>query len=233
MGRSRADANDLQSRLRPWFEGEKAWLFNAQHDVLSFSGRRIFGFDMTHILDNQEVRTPALMYLYHRLDELLTGDPVLIFMDEGWKLLQDATFSDYIVDKMKTIRKLNGIVGFGTQSAADIARAPQSHTLIEQSATNIHFPNPRADEESYIRRFGLTAKEFNFIRNTPPERRTFLIKHGNDSVIARLDLSAMPDIVKVLSGRKETVEACAALRARLGEDPAAWLPEFCGWERAA
>ena len=102
----------------------------------------------------------------------------------------------YIVDKMKTIRKLNGIVGFGTQSAADIARAPQSHTLIEQSATNIHFPNPRADEESYIRRFGLTAKEYNFIRNTPPERRTFLIKHGNDFVIARLDLSAMPDIVQ-------------------------------------
>jgi type IV secretion system protein VirB4 len=232
MGRSRADANDLQSRLRPWFEGEKAWLFNADRDVLSFSGRRIFGFDMSNILDSQEVRTPALMYLYHRLDELLTGDPVLIFMDEGWKLLQDPTFSGYIVDKMKTIRKLNGIVGFGTQSAADIARAPQSHTLIEQSATNIHFPNPRADEESYIRRFGLTAKEYTFIRNTPPERRTFLIKHGNDSVIARLDLSAMPDIVKVLSGRKETVEACAALRARLGEDPAAWLPEFCGWERA-
>mgnify|MGYP002141557858 CR=1 FL=1 len=58
---------------------------------------------------------------------------LLIFMDEGWKLLQDPVFSNYIVDKMKTIRKLNGIVGFGTQSAADIARSPQSHTLIEQS----------------------------------------------------------------------------------------------------
>ncbi|MFU0505737.1 VirB4 family type IV secretion/conjugal transfer ATPase [Pseudaminobacter sp. NGMCC 1.201702] len=233
MGRARPDANDLQSRLRPWFEGEKAWLFNAARDVLSFSGQRIFGFDMTHVLDSEDVRTPALMYLYHRLEELFTGDPVLIFMDEGWKLLQDPTFSAFIVDKMKTIRKLNGVVGFGTQSAADIVRAPQSHTLIEQSATNLHFPNPRADEESYRHRFGLTAKEFAYIRNTPPEQRTFLIQHGNDSVIARLDLSAMPDIVKVLSGRKETVEDCAALRARLGDDPAAWLAEFCGWGPAA
>lgn len=41
MGRARSGANDLQSRLRPWFEGEKAWLFNAPRDVLSFSGRRI------------------------------------------------------------------------------------------------------------------------------------------------------------------------------------------------
>ncbi len=231
VGRSRADANDLASRLRPWIDGEKAWLFNAQHDVLSFSGRSVFGFDMTSILGNEDIRTPALMYLYHRLDELLNGDPVMFFMDEGWQLLMDETFSHFIIDKMKTIRKLNGIVGFGTQSAADIAKAKASHTLIEQSATNIHFPNPRADEESYIKRFGLTVKEFNFIKNTPPEKRTFLVKHGNDSVIARLDLSKMPDLVKVLSGRKETVEECAALRERYGDEPENWLAEFCGWER--
>ncbi|RUV70517.1 VirB4 family type IV secretion/conjugal transfer ATPase [Mesorhizobium sp. M5C.F.Cr.IN.023.01.1.1] len=231
VGRSRADANDLHARLRPWIDGEKAWLFNAQHDVLSFSGRSVFGFDMTNILGNEDLRTPALMYLYHRLDELLNGDPVMFFMDEGWQLLMDETFSAFIVDKMKTIRKLNGIVGFGTQSAADIAKAKASHTLIEQSATNIHFPNPRADEESYIKRFGLTVKEFNFIKNTPPERRTFLVKHGNDSVIARLDLSTMPDLVKVLSGRKETVEECAALREKYGDEPENWLAEFCGWEK--
>jgi len=231
VGRSRADANDLASRLRPWIDGEKAWLFNAQHDVLSFSGRSVFGFDMTSILGNEDIRTPALMYLYHRLDELLNGDPVMFFMDEGWQLLMDETFSHFIIDKMKTIRKLNGIVGFGTQSAADIAKAKASHTLIEQSATNIHFPNPRADEESYIKRFGLSVKEFNFIKNTPPEKRTFLVKHGNDSVIARLDLSKIPDLVKVLSGRKETVEECAALREQYGDEPENWLAEFCGWER--
>jgi type IV secretion system protein VirB4 len=230
IGRSRADPSDLHARLRPWIEGEKAWLFNAPFDVLALNRRRVFGFDMTSVLDNEEVRTPALMYIYHRLDELLDGNPAMIFMDEGWRLLRDPTFSEFIIDKMKTIRKLNGIVGFGTQSAADITRAPASHTLIEQSSTNIHFPNPRADEESYIKRFGLTAKEFNFVRNTPPERHTFLIKHGNDSVIARLDLSAMPDLIKVLSGRKETIEECARLRDAFGDEPAAWLSTFCGWE---
>ncbi|MEI8703435.1 VirB4 family type IV secretion/conjugal transfer ATPase [Mesorhizobium sp. ISC15] len=231
VGRSRADAHDLHSRLRPWIDGEKAWLFNAPHDVLSFSGRNVFGFDMTSILLTEDLRTPALMYIYHRLDELLTGDPVMFFMDEGWQLLSDETFSNFIVDKMKTIRKLNGIVGFGTQSAADITRAKAAHTIIEQAATNIHFPNPRADEDSYIKRFGLTVKEFNFIKNTPPEKRTFLIKHGNDSVIARLDLSTMPELVKVLSGNKKTIEECAALREKYGDEPENWLAEFCGWER--
>ncbi|OWV96916.1 VirB4 family type IV secretion system protein [Rhizobium sp. R693] len=229
-GRSRAGPDDLHARLRPWIEGEKAWLFNAPRDVLSFSERRVFGFDMTNILDNDDLRTPALMYIFHRLDELLDGNPVMIFMDEGWRLLKDQIFSDFIVDKMKTIRKLNGIVGFATQSAADIVRSPAAHTLIEQSATTIHFPNPRADEESYIHRFGLSAKEFGFIRNTPPEKRSFLIKHGHDSVIARLDLDSMPDLIKVLSARKETIEECALLRKQHGDDPSGWLARFCGWE---
>lgn len=229
-GRTRANANDLPSRLRPWIDGEKAWVFNSNRDVLDFSSTTVFGFDMTNILDIPEVRTPVLMYLFHRFDEMLNGDPVMFFMDEGWKLLQDEEFSSFIVDKMKTIRKLNGLVGFGTQSAADITKAKASHTIIEQSALNIHFPNPRADEESYIKRFGLSIKEFQYIKNTAPESRTFLIKQGNDSVISRLDLSGMPDLIKVLSANKTTLDECDALRDKHGNDPKHWLPIFCNWE---
>lgn len=230
MGQARADANDLAARLRPWYDGDKDWLFNAERDGLSFGDARVFGFDMTSILVNDELRIPTLMYIYHRLDELLAGDPVMYFMDEGWHLLQDETFSAFIVNKLKTIRKLNGIVGFGTQSAADIVKASAAHALIEQTATHIHFPNPHADEDSYIKRLNLTVKEFDFIKNTPAEKRAFLIKHGNDSVIARLDLGGMPDMIKVLSGTKKNVDECTRLRAELGDDPAVWLPVFCGSE---
>jgi type IV secretion system protein VirB4 len=68
----------------------------------------------------------------------------------------------------------------------------------------------------------------NWIRSTVPESRSFLIKHGQDSVVARLNLRAMPDLIKVLSGRTETVAELDALRARVGDDPAAWLPIFLG-----
>jgi type IV secretion system protein VirB4 len=230
VGRSRSNADDLHSRLRSWIDGDKAWLFNAADDLLSFEGKQVFGFDMTHILANDDTRTPALMYLYHRLDALLDGSPVMFFMDEGWRLLMDETFSEFIVTKMKTIRRFNGIVGFGTQSASDIVRAKAARTLIEQSPTHIHFPNPRADEESYIDSFGLSRREFSFLKSTAPETRTFLIKHGTDSVIAKLDLSGMPGLIKVLSGRKECLEEFDALRAECGDDPKLWLARFCGSE---
>ncbi|MGZ7870438.1 VirB4 family type IV secretion/conjugal transfer ATPase (plasmid) [Methylobacterium radiotolerans] len=226
-GRIRATDDDLTSRLEGWIRPEqRGWLFANPTDTFDVS--RIFGFDMTSVLDDPAVRTAALMYLFHRIEEMLTGEPVMIFLDEGWRLLDDAVFAHFIKDKLKTIRKQNGIVGFGTQSAADIVRSGSANTLIEQTSTNIFFPNAKADDESYRRAFRLSGREVRWIRETVPESRSFLIKHGQDSVIAKLDLGGMPDLIKVLSGRTETVEELTRLRARVGDDPADWLPHFMG-----
>jgi len=226
-GNMRAGDDDLYARLQPWIKQEqRGWLFNNHDD--SFSMASIFGFDMTSVLDDPTTRTAALMYIFHRLEELLDGSPVMIFLDEGWRLLDDEVFAYFIKDKLKTIRKQNGIIGFGTQSAADIVKSKSANTLIEQTSTNIFFPNPKADDESYGAAFRLSAREVKWIRTTGPESRSFLIKHDQDSVIARLNLRTMPDLIKVLSGRTETVLELDALRAKLGDDPAHWLPVFLG-----
>lgn len=230
-GRLNAGVGDLPGRLREWTDRDnKGWLFNNPTDELDFS-QTIIGFDMTQILSDPRTRTAALLYVFHRIQEVLNGDPALIFLDEGWKLLDDPVFTAYIKDMLKTIRKQNGIMGFGTQSAADVVNSSIANTLIEQTQTNIFFPNAKADVSSYREYFGLTAKEFRYIKEADKNSRTFLIKHASDSIIARLDLSKMPDIVKVLSGRTETVREARVLRERYGNDPADWLPYFCGWKR--
>ena len=59
-----------------------------------------------------------------------------------------------------------------------------------------------------------------------PASRCFLVKHGRDAVIARLDLSGMQDVISVLSGRAETVLACERIRTEVGDNPAIWLPRY-------
>ncbi len=226
-GRIQAGEGDLASRLEPWIRtDQKGWLFNNAAD--RFSVTHIFGFDMTRVLDDPVIRTAALLYIFHRIEELLDGDPVMIFLDEGWRLLDDDVFASFIKDKLKTIRKQNGIIGFGTQSASDIVRSKAANTLIEQTSTNVFFGNSKADDESYRKAFHLSEREIRWIRETVPEARSFLIKHGGDSVIAKLDLASMPDLIKVLSGRTETVAELHALIARVGSDPKDWLPIFTG-----
>lgn len=231
-GRLKSGLGDLADRLKEWTSGDKGWLFNNEADLLDFSGS-VIGFDMTDVLSDKRTRTAALLYMFYRIEEILDGRPSMIFLDEGWRLLDDEVFAGFIKDWLKTIRKMNGIVGFGTQSAADVVRSDLRNTIIEQTSSNIFFPNAAADEESYRRAFGLSEKEFRFIKQADKSSRTFLIKHAQDSIIARLDLSAMPDLVKVLSGRPDTVRECEELRKLHGDEPGAWLPYFCNWNQPA
>jgi type IV secretion system protein VirB4 len=225
-GGRRPASNDLAARLAPWHgSGDYAWLFDNEDDALDLSARTI-GFDLTQILDDPSARTPAMMYLFHRVEQRLDGTPSIIVIDEGWKALDDEVFVQRIKDWEKTIRKRNGIVGFCTQSAHDALESRISSAIIEQAATQIFMINPKAQEAEYCGGFGLTSHEFDLVRSLPDSSHCFLIKHGADSVVARLNLSGMPDLLKVLSGRESTVRELDILRERYGDAPAAWLPHL-------
>lgn len=227
-GAQRPEPGDLASRLAPWVgDGANAWLFDNVEDKLDLDAR-VIGFDMTALLDTPALRTPAMMYLFHRIDERLDGSPAMILIDEGWKALDDAVFAARIRDWLKTLRKRNAMVGFATQSARDALDSRISTAIVEQTATMIFTPNSRARPEDYCDGFGLTAHELELIRALPANSHCFLVRHANDSMVVRLDLSAMPEILYVLSGREANVRRLDTLRANLGDDPALWLPQLTG-----
>jgi type IV secretion system protein VirB4 len=225
-GGHRPTANDLWSRLRPWWgDGERAWLFDNARDKTDLTAEAV-GFDMTQILDDPALRSPAMMYLFHRVEERLTGSPAIIVVDEGWKALDDDVFVRRIKDWEKTIRKRNGIVGFATQSAQDALESRIASAIIEQAATQIFMANPKARADDYIGGFGLTPHEFELVRTLPDNAHCFLVKHGNDSVVARLNLTGEQDLLTILSGRERTVRLLDEIRAETGDDPAEWIPRL-------
>ncbi len=223
QGAGRPAAGDLAHRLGAWLgDGERAWLFDNEADTLAITATSI-GFDMTQILDDAVSRTPAMMYLFHRVEERLDGMPTIIIVDEGWKALDDDVFVARIKDWEKTIRKRGGIVGFATQNARDALDSKVGPAIIEQAATQIFMPNAKAQPLDYRDGFGLSEHEFDLVRTLPDTSHCFLVKHGNDSVIARLDLTGLDRILTVLSGRESSVRRLDALRSRLGDDPVDWL----------
>lgn len=221
------DDNGLHARLSRWCRGGAlGWLFDNAEDNFSLEGSPIFGFDVTDFLDNEETRTPTIMYLFHRIEKLIDGRRLIIFMDEFWKLLLDDYFEDLVQNKLKTIRKQNGFLVMFTQSPRDALRSKISHSLIEQTATKIFLPNPGADYEDYVNGFKLTVREFEIIKDLGEKSRQFLIKQGQNSVVAELNLRGFDDELAVLSGNTATSLLAEKLVAELGEDPSKWLPEF-------
>ncbi len=232
-GSRRPQPGDLADRLAAWIGsetgdgGENGWLFDNAVDRLDLN-QRVLGFDMTALLENPKLRTPTMMYLFHRIEERLDGEPTMILIDEGWKALDDEVFAARIRDWLKTLRKRNALVGFATQSARDALESRISTALVEQTATMIFMPNSRARAEDYCDGFGLTEHEFALIRSLPAHSRCFLVRQPDASVVVRLDLSNAPEVLTILSGREASVRKLDKLRAELGDEPADWYPALTG-----
>ena len=217
----------IASRLRRWERGGPlGWVFDNESDDIGI-GAKFIGYDMTDFLDNEEIRTPLMAYLFFRIEQLIDGRRIIIVIDEFWKALQDDGFRDLAQNKLKTIRKQNGLMLFATQSPRDAIVSPIAHTLIEQCPTQIFLPNPRGDRADYIDGFKLTEREFELVsRELSVESRRFIVKQGHNSVVAELKLNGFNDELAILSGRTANVELADAIQVELGASNEAWLTAF-------
>ncbi len=222
-----AGDNSLKARLKKWTAGQPlGWVFDNPRDTQDFTCTNIFGYDYTEFLDDPEVRTPIMAYLLHITESLITGDPFIYFMEEFWKPLMDDMFSDFALNKQKTIRKQSGLGVFVTQSPSDVLGHRIGKTMVEQSVTQIFLPNPKADYDDYVKGFKVTEAEYNIIRNLGDASRMFLVKQGHRSAVVKFDLGGMNDILNVISGTTDNVELLDSIRAEVGDDPKVWLPIF-------
>ena len=216
----------LAGRLKMWHSGgAQAGLFDNDIDIVDFSIGTSFGFEMGEVLKERISLAPTLLYLFHRISLSLDGTPTIIVLDEAWALIDNKIFGSRIRDWLKTLRKLHGKVAFATQSVEDATNSAISETLIQQTATQIFLPNPKATD-AYRKAFMISDREFNLLKTTDPGSRFFLVKQGKDVVVARIDLSGMDEVINVLSARAETVAMLDEVRAAVGDEPENWMAAF-------
>ena len=206
--------------------GQLAWVLDNPMDTINLHDGRIFGFDDTDFMEDEEVLAPVTLYLLHLTESLLDGRRFIYVMAEFWKRLQLPVFADFAVNKQYTIRKQNGFGIFDTQSPAQILKTSHVAAMVEQSATQIYLPNPRADFDDYVNGFKLTEKEFDTIRSLGEASRQFLVRQGHRSGVVQLDLGPLGDLLDILSTSLDNVELLDDIRAEVGDAPEVWMPIF-------
>ncbi|WGT63700.1 VirB4 family type IV secretion/conjugal transfer ATPase [Variovorax paradoxus] len=226
------DPEGVHARLRRWCASERgdyAWVFdNDRDDVAPLLARHaLVGFDVTDFLDNEIVRAPLTLYLFHLVNRMVDGRPLVCWMDEFAKLLSDPAFAKFAKNGLETWRKKNANIATFTQSTSHVLDSGIARAIVEQTPTKILFPNPEADYDEYTRGFNLTDREFALIKHElEPGSRQFLIKQNHVSVVAQLDLRGFDDALHVISGRTGNVRLMRELIAHCGPDPGQWLPPF-------
>jgi type IV secretion system protein VirB4 len=170
-----------------------------------------------------------MRYLLNRTKAMLDGRRFIWVFDEWWKALRDESLAGLSEDQGRTVRKQDGLMLLATQDPHEALKSAAGKASIKQCATLILLRNPIADREDYVDGLKLTEAEFELIRTLPEDTRRFLVKQGEHSALAELDLGALQAELKVLSGTPDRAAMVEQLVSEVGEAPERWLPLF--WER--
>lgn len=228
------ESSELGQRLSKWCRtqtrvGSNAWVLDNAVDTTDFSTNWLFAYDYTEFLGDEECGPIVMAYLLEAADTLLNGDPFFFVMNEFAKIIsaKSPVLLEFARDKQTTIRKLNGIGIFITQSPSQLIGHPIAATIREQCVTQVFLANPSANEDDYVKEFKLSPTEFKHIKGFSQESRQFLVKQGERSAICRLNLNGFDDDLTVFTTTPATYGVLDDLREELGsDDPNVWLAPF-------
>ncbi|MCZ8411287.1 VirB4 family type IV secretion/conjugal transfer ATPase [Achromobacter dolens] len=226
---------NLRERLERWCVGhENGWVFDNATDALDFNNNTLFGFDLTEFLEEGPVRDAALTYLLYRTDQINDGSRRFLYaFDEVQHPLKVPYFQSFIQDSNRTVRKKDGVFAFATQEPDAITQTPVGKTMIQQSATVVYLPNDKATAADYIDGFKLTAAEFKMVQELGEFSRQFVVKQGDSTVTAMLDLHQCQDALLVFSGSADMAAIAEKAVEERGPEPEQWLPLYLERARAA
>lgn len=215
------DTHGAGVRLDRWCRNHQmGWAFDGEEDEVAIAARmmggtRMFGFDLTSILDNSQVITPAAQYLLYRIMSVSDGRRGILSMDECQAYIPHEAFMELTENGIRRGRKNNWVIILSTQHPEDLMVGTFGTVIIEDVQTKIFFRNPEAHEDVYRDKLKLSEGEFRAITERMlPGSRQCLIKRPDGSVIIDFDLSPIKQYVGILSSRKNTVRYAEELRQR-------------------
>lgn len=223
--------NNIAERLGKWVkDGAYANIFDNENDSFSIEGARIFGYEMKHVMGNDVVLGAMSMYIFHRIDiSMSKAEPFIVVVEEGQLYVKNQINLTMLKKVLTSYRRRNGMMIFVTPTPEIITK---DDDLIAQFKTSILLPNDKANSKTYKgsednNGLGCTDAEFDWVVNTSPNLRQFMVKNSHDSVISKLDLSNMPEVIPILSGNEVRHNI---LKGILEKNPNAkfseWVNEF-------
>ena len=133
---------------------------------------------------------PALMYLFHEIEQLFDGRPTQLVLDEAWLFLRHQLFKKQQQEWLKTTRKKNVACIYATQEIADAAKSDIASTILQQCHTKIYLPDEEAtapaSKEMY-RAFGLSESEIELVARSQ-KKRDYFYKSSLGTRLFRLDM---------------------------------------------
>jgi type IV secretion system protein VirB4 len=220
--------DSLFTRLSPWChatEGRYAYIFDNMPGVLpDISKLTRVAFDVTKFAKEGYEPSEALFTHIFFLKATMkrAGRLLMSIVEEFWLPLKYRITREDIEGTLAAGRKAGEFMVLVSQQPEQAIASPVFPQIRSLTATKIYLPDPEAEWAAY-ERCNMTPKEFEEFKKLSKSSRKFLIKQGNQSAFATLDLYGFQDEMVVISSTPENILLMEQCIAEYGEDPDAWL----------
>lgn len=148
----------------------------------------IVGIDIGELLKlDARISTPIIKCLLNKIDLAANRKiPTLLFIEEGWMILDNPTYRGEVKNWLKTMRKKVVSIIFISQSLSDISNSEIRDVILESCPTKIYLPNEQAHTEivrgQYLS-FGLNEKEIDLIAEATPKQHYYVTQPAGKRLI--------------------------------------------------
>ncbi len=172
-----SDREVIEALTHYTVSGSMGILLDAEEDTLDLAD--FVTFEMDEIMNKGDKNLiPVLLYIFHRIEKALTGQPALVLIDEGWQMLSHPVFNKKIKEWLKVFRKKNCAIVLATQSLSDAKNSGILDVLVESCPTKILLANPNARQEDQYELYkgiGLNDREISIIAREATPKRDYYI----------------------------------------------------------
>jgi type IV secretion system protein VirB4 len=220
--------DSLYTRLSQWCHvtnGRYAFVFDNEPGLLpDVTQLRRVAFEVKDFAKEGYEPSEALFTHIFFLKKLMkrSGKLLMSIVEEFWLPLKFRMTREDIEATLSAGRKEGEFMVLVTQQPEQALASPVFPQIRSLTATKIYLPDPEGEYE-YYKRCNMTEKEFLEHNKLSKSSRTFLIKQGNQSAFATLDLYGFQDEMVVLSSSPENIALMDECIAEYGDDPDVWL----------
>lgn len=210
---------ELKKALTPLcMGGPYGRIFDSDTDGLQLGSWQTF--EMEKLMSTPQIVGTTLMYIFHRIEQSLTGAATMIVLDECWVFFDNEQFAAKIREWLKVLRKANAFVVFATQSITDIVNSPIFNTVLESCPSRIFLPNPDALEEGTAKNyalFGLNRRQIEILA-TATKKRDYYYVSPLGSRLFQLALEHCPVTLSYIAVNTKGVIAAKEIVRKYGQE---------------
>lgn len=207
--------------------GEYGNIFDSDVDTLRLTNWQVF--EMGKIMGKNDIIGPTLMFIFHRIENMLKGydgrdisndGPTLIVLDECWMFFKNPLFAQKIEDWLRTLRKFNASVIFATQSLDDVVNSPLFDIILGSCKTHIFLPDDAALGEKRMniyRQFKLNERQMEILSKAKRHKHYYYTS-SEGSRLYDLGLENCPLTLSYVAAGKKDIIRCEQIVAEYGPE---------------